>query len=261
MVKIRFGPGGLGAVKDAVKNLEMFHSLGIRACEIEFTYGPYIKPSETLEIKKAAEEFDIKLSIHAHYWINLNSEDKQKVEASKKRILTCCKIGEMLGAYQVVFHPGYYGKTSKQETYENIKNAILEIQKEIKKNKWKIKISAETTGKVNVFGSVEEILRLVKETGIDFTIDFAHLLARSNGTMSYKEMVENFKEFKKLHCHFSGIVYGEKGEKHHKLTPEKDLEELLKLLKKTNKEIVIINESPDPLGDSVKSLKIWANLS
>jgi deoxyribonuclease IV len=260
MAKIRFGPGGLGGVKEAVSNLEKFSSLGIRACEIEFTYGPYIKKNETEEIRKASEKLDIKLSIHAHYWINLNSEDGKKIEASKKRILKCCEIGELLGAYQVVFHPGYYGKKSKEETYENIKKAILEIQEEIKKNKWKIKISAETTGKVNVFGSIEEILKLVKETGIDFTVDFAHLLARSKGEMSYKEMVEKFKGFKKLHCHFSGIVYGDKGEKHHKITPNKDLKELLNELKKTNQEIVIINESPTPLEDSVRSLKFWESL-
>ena len=256
MAKIKFGPGGLGPVKDAVKNLEKFHKLGLQACEIEFTYSIYIKEKDALEIKKAAEKFGIKLSIHSHYWINLNSEDKSKIDASKKRILDCCSIGEKLGVYQVVFHPGYYGKKSKEETYETIKEAILDIQKEIKNNKWKIQISAETTGKVNVFGSIDEIFQLVKDTGISFTVDFAHLLARSNGKMSYKEMVEKFKDFKSLHCHFSGIVYGEKGEKHHVITPEKDLKELLSLLKKTGQEVVIINESPDPVGDSVKGLRI-----
>ncbi len=261
MSKIRFGPGGLGPVKNAVENLKKFNELGIEACEIEFTYGPYIKEQETEEIRKAAEKYNIKLSIHAHYWINLNSADKEKIEASKKRILDCCKIGEFLGAYQVVFHPGYYGKMSKIETYENIKKSILEIQEEIRKNKWKIKISAETTGKVNVFGSIEEILALREDTGIDFTVDFAHLLARNKGEMSYGEMVKKFKDFKKLHCHFSGIVYGEKGEKHHKITPESDLKELLLELKKTNQEIVMINESPSPLEDSVRALEIWKKLN
>lgn len=256
--KILFGPAGLGGVKEAVANLKHFSELGIRACEIAFTYGPYIKTDEDAEIiRKAAERYGIKLSIHAHYWINLNSEDPKKVEMSKKRIISCCKIGEKLGAYQVVFHPGYYGKLGKEETYENIKEAVLDIQKEIKNNKWNIRISAETTGKVNVFGSIDETLKLCKETGIDFTLDFAHLLARSNGKMSYKEMVDKFREFKKLHCHFSGIVYGEKGEKHHIVTPEKDLKELISLLKNTGQEIVIINESPEPLKDSVRGLSVY----
>ncbi len=260
MAKIRFGPGGLGPAKYAIENLKRFHKQGLRACEIEFTHGIYIKEEQCKEIWKAAKKLDIKLSIHSQYWINLNSKDKKKIEASKKRILDCCKIGELLGAYQVVFHPGYYGKKSKEESYETIKNAILEIQKKIKKQGWKIKLSAETTGKINVFGSVEEILNLVGETSCDFTIDFAHLFARNQGKLSYEYFIEKLKLFKKLHCHFSGIEFGEKGEKRHKLTKEKYWRELLEALKKTNHELVIINESPDPVGDAVLGLRVWESL-
>lgn len=256
---IRFGPAGLGGVKEAISNLENYAKLGLKSCEIAFTYGIYIKESDAIEIGKVAKRLDIKLSIHAPYWINLNSEEKIKIEQSKKRILDCCKIGEVLGAYLIIFHPGYYGKMGKDETYENIKNQILEIRKEIKKNKWKINIAAETTGKINVFGDIDEILRLAKETGCSFCIDFAHLFARTQGKMSYKEMYEKFKHFESLHCHFSGIEFGEKGERNHKLTPISELKKLLLVLPK-NKDIVIINESPDPAGDSLIGLKLWKNL-
>jgi len=256
MNKVKFGPAGLGSVKDAIKNLEEMHKLGITACEISFTYGPYIKEEECKKIKETAEKFNIQLSIHAQYWINLNSEEPKKIEMSKKRILACCKIGELLGVKYVVFHPGYYGKGSKEKAFENIKKNVLDILKEIEKNKWKIKIAVETMGKVNVFGSIEEIKKLVKETGCEFCLDFAHLLARNNGKMTYEEMVKEFKEFKIWNCHFSGIVYGDKGEKHHKVTPKEELKKLLKTLPK-NKEITIINESPEPLKDSVEALKIW----
>ena len=253
---IKFGPAGLGGVKEAVANLEEFHKLGIKACEIAFTYEVYIKNQKDIKaIKEAAKKFGIELSIHSQYWVNLNSEDKDKLEKSKKRILDCCETGELLGAKLVVFHPGYYGKKPKQEAYENIKNAILEMQNEIKKKEWKIKIAVETMGKVNVFGSIEEIKKLIKETGCSFCLDFAHLLARSNGKMSYKEMAEEFKEFDSWHCHFSGIVYGEKGEKNHKITPKEELEKLIKALPK-NKNITIINESPTPVEDSVMGVKI-----
>ena len=261
-MSIRFGPGGLGGAREAVGNLEEFHRLGIGACEIEFTYGVYINESDAPAIKKAAEKLGIKLSIHAHYWINLNSEDKQKIEDSKTRILDCCKIGHLLGVENIVFHPGFYGKKEKEESYNIIKAGILELEEEIKRNKWKVRLCPETTGKLNVFGSVEEIKRLIKDTKCAFTIDFAHLLARSNGKMSYSEMFEDFKEFKDFHCHFSGIAYGDKGEKNHILTSNGEIEKLLKVLKEHDKgrEFVIINESPDPVGDSVKSLKVWEEM-
>jgi deoxyribonuclease IV len=252
---ISFGTAGLGPVKQAISNLEEYHKLGLKACEIAFTYGIYIKEKEdAIAIGKKAEELRIKLSIHAPYWINLNSLDKKKVEESKKRILDCCKIGTLMKAYRIVFHAGFYSKMTKEETYENIKKQILEMQKTIKKEKYTPKLAPEIMGKVNVFGSIEEIGKLVKETGCSFCIDFAHILARYK-SYSFKETESEFKNEKEWHVHFSGIEYGEKGEKNHKKTPEKELKILLSNLPK-NKKIVLINESPFPVEDSVKSLEI-----
>lgn len=177
LMGIIFGPAGLGPVKDAERVLEMLHSKGIRACEIAFTYSVYIKKDEAERIGRKARELGISLSIHAPYYVNLNSDEASKRLATKKRIVDCCEIGEILGAKTVVFHPGYYGK-NRDEAYENIKKGVLDILDVVKKNKWKIKIAPETMGKVNVFGSVEEISALVRDTGCSFCIDFAHILAR-----------------------------------------------------------------------------------
>lgn len=251
---IKFGPAGLGGINEAISNLERFHKLGLKACEIAFTYGAYIKNKEDAEkIGKKAKELDIKLSIHAHYWINLNSKEKKKIEESKQRILDCCKVGEWLGAYVVVFHPGFYAGMDKEETYQNIKKAIIEMQEMRKKNKWKPELAPETTGKVNVFGSIEEIARLVKETKCSFCIDFAHIEAREK-KVNWSRIKELFPE-KHWHCHFSGIEYSEKGERNHKKTSKENWKNLLKELPK-DKEIVIINESPFNVEDSVEGLKL-----
>ncbi len=250
---IRLGPAGLGGVKEAAGNLQQYHKLGLSACEIAFTYSIYIKPEQTKSISQAADKNKIKLSIHAPYWINLNSAEKNKAEDSKKRILECCRIAHLLKANLVVFHPGYYGKSSKEETFANIKKAIKEMQKEIKKNKWKVRLAPETTGRLNVFGSIEEILELVKQTRCFFTLDLAHIKAREQGKISYREIFTKFSSFKNLHCHFSGISYGKKGEKHHQTTPDSEIKQLSESLPK-NKDITIINESPNPVKDSVTLL-------
>lgn len=253
---IKFGPVGLGSVKDAISTLEKYNELGLEACEVAFNYSVYIKKKEdAIAIGKRARELGIKLSIHAHYWINLNSKEEIKNEESKKRILDCCRTGELLGAYRVVFHPGYYLDMNKEEAYQNIKRRILEMQEEIKKEGYKIKLAPETSGKINVFGSVEEIKKLVDETGCSFCIDFAHVLARYK---SYR-LRETFSEFaneKEFHIHFSGIEYGEKGEKYHKKTLEEEWEKLISELPR-GKKIVIINESPTPIEDAVAGMKIF----
>ncbi len=253
--EIRFGPAGLGGVDACEDRLEFYSKKRLRACEIAFTYGVYIKNKEdAIRIGKKAKELDIRLSIHAPYWINLNSKEKKKIEESKKRILDCCKVGNWLGAYLVVFHPGYYSKMDKEETYQNIKKAVLEIKEEIKKNKWKINIAAETTGKINVFGSLDEIKRLVKETGCSFTIDFAHILAREK-IVDYEKIKKLFEKYQSWHCHFSGIEYGEKGERKHKRTGKENWKKLLENLPK-DKEIIIINESPYDIEDSMEGLSL-----
>jgi len=256
-MEIRFGPAGLGPVKTAEKVLEEYHKKGLRACEIAFTYSIYIKSKVDAErIGKKAKELDITLSIHAPYWVNLNSAEKEKREATEKRILDCCEVGEWLGAEVVVFHPGYYGE-DRVKAYEQIREGVKSIVDKVKKNGWKIKVAPETMGKINVFGSIEEIAGLVRETGCSFCIDFAHILAR-NKKVDYAKVNELFKD-KKWHVHFSGIEYGEKGEKHHLKTPKEAWEELLKHIPK-DKEVVIINESPEMVEDSIEGLGIWKGL-
>lgn len=252
-MKIKFGPAGIGGMKETTRILQMYHKLKLKIAEIPFTYQVWIKKKDAELIKKEAKKNGVELSIHAPYWINLNSLEQEKIKKSKERILKCCEVAHWLNCKKVVFHCGYYGRMKSEETFQNIKSAILDMKEIIKKNNWDVTLCPEIIGKKNVFGSIEEISRLVKETGCGFCIDFAHVLARYN---SYEmgRLKEYFPQ-KKWHCHFSGIEYGEKGEKYHKKTPEKEIKKLISILPK-NKEITIINESPAPIEDSVLCLKI-----
>lgn len=252
-MSIRFGPAGLGSIVKSVETLKTLHKEGLRACEIAFVHGPYIKKDEDARmIGNAARKLDIRLSIHAPYYVNLGSDDEVKREASIKRILDCCRIGELLGAATVVFHPGYYG-TDRVKAQKAILSSVREMQNVKEKYGWKVKLAPETMGKVNVFGSIEEVSQLVGETQCGFCIDFAHILARDK-SVNYAKVNELFPG-KEWHVHFSGIVYGEKGEKHHKPTEKKEWRELLENLPK-DREITIINESPECVSDSIEGLKI-----
>jgi len=87
---IKLGPAGIGGMKEVARVLEEYHKKGITVAEIPFTYKIWMTNKEAEEVGKIAKKFDIDLSIHAPYFINLNSAEKIKQEQSKKRILDCC---------------------------------------------------------------------------------------------------------------------------------------------------------------------------
>lgn len=244
------GPAGTGG-KDP-ENLVKLKEEGFSAVEVAFTYGIWMSNADAKKYFEVNKKLGLKLSIHAPYYINLNSKEKNKIEASKKRIITCCERAYYMGANKVIFHPGYFGGMDKEEAFDNIKKAMLDLMKQVKK--FKVKLCPETTGKLNVFGSVDEIARLKKETGCSFCIDFSHVLAREK-KLDFNYIFKKLKG-KNIHCHFSGIEYGEKGEKKHIITPVDFIKKVIDEIKKRKLNAVLINESPDPVGDCKKTLKV-----
>jgi len=259
MVKISFGPGGTAGL-GYDQGLDYAKKLGLTAMECEFTYGVSMKNDEAKRIGKLAKQLGIALSIHAPYYINLSSDEKQKVLASKKRILQSCERGHHLNAKHIVFHAGFYQKKDPEEVFQTIKKEILDLQKTIKQKKWNVILSPETTGKPSQFGSLDELLRLKKETGCHLTVDFAHLKARNNGIIDYGEVMKKLKPLNHIHAHFSGIEWTPKGERRHLITENKYIKELIQYIIKYNLDVTIINESPDPFGDSTKTKKIIGSL-
>ena len=254
---IKFGTAGMGPVKDVEETFKKYKEIGLSVAEIPFTYGVFIKDKKVAEhVGEVARKYGITLSIHAPYWINLNSAEKEKVGASRQRIIKCLEVGTWLGAKVVVFHPGYYGKMEKEKTYENIVEQIKKIQDVRKEKKYTPKLAPETTGKVNVFGSPEEIKKLVDDTGCSFCIDFAHVLARYKD-YRFDDLKKLFAKERTWHLHFSGIEYGEKGEKKHKKTEKADWGKLLNSLPKS-KDITIINEAPTPFVDAVEGFRLYS---
>jgi deoxyribonuclease IV len=269
MGSIKIGPSGLGGAEESEEILKEYNKKGFGNCEVAFTHSIYMNKKQGEKIGKVAKEEKVNLSIHAPYFINLNSEEKAKVHASMQRILKCCEIGHALGAKSIVFHSGFYGKEFakaktpeekkrvEEETFQNIKKRILEMMEIIKEKKWNVKLCPETIGKINVFGSVEEISRLVKETGCSFCIDFAHILARDK-KVDYEKIEKLFPQ-KEWHCHFSGIEYGEKGERNHISLKKEQWRELFENLPK-DKDITIVCESPDRIRDCSDGLEVLKNI-
>jgi len=250
---IKVGPAGIGS---GTENIPKLKELGMSIAEVEFVHSIYMDNNKAKLLNPIAKKNKVQLSVHAPYYINLNSIEKPKVHASKKRILDSCERGHHLGANYIVFHAGFVGKMTREETFDNIKEQLLDLQKTIKEKKWKVKLAPETTGKISVFGDLDETLKLARQTKTKFCIDFSHLKARAQGKIDYEDVIKKIKNKGHIHAHFSGIEFTDKGEKRHIMTPKKEATELLTLLKKHKLDISIINESPDPWKDALMMNKI-----
>ena len=253
---VRFGQAGSSGLGN-FEGIKHSKELELAAMECAFTYGVKMSNSLARQCGKLAKELDIKLSVHAPYYINLTSKEKAKITASKKRILMSCERAHHLGAKYVVFHAAYYQKQSQEECYEKVAEQIKEMNAVIKKSKWNLKLAPETTGKASQFGDLNELLKLKKETGCHLCVDFAHIYSRNLGKIDYNEVFKKLKSLNHIHSHFSGIEYGQKGERHHKPIEKKFFAPLAKAIKRHKpKSITIITESPNPYGDAVK-IKKW----
>jgi deoxyribonuclease-4 len=271
---IDFGPAGTPASAvphTIVSGMQRIKDLGLDCNELEFTYAVTLNEKAAEEVRQLTEKLGIKLSVHAPYFINLNSVEKKKVEASKKRILHSAAIGQVAGARVVCFHPGFYGKDSKEKAFENVRHALSELVDEFKKRDLGIKIGLETTGKHSQFGSLEEILELSKLKNVVPYIDFSHLHARCNGCLKKKDdFIEIIKKARKadpelfdcLFMHVSGINYSVKGERNHLNLRESDFnyKALLEALHEMNVKGNIISESPNLEEDALLMKKYYFGL-
>lgn len=247
-----------------MEGIKKVRELGLNAMELEFVRSINISENKAPEVKKVSKEYGVLLTCHGQYYINLNSKDEAKVQASVERILKAAKIAYLSGAWSLTFHAAYYMNDEPQVVYERIKNHLKHIVKELEDQGIEIWIRPETTGKPTQFGTLQELIKLSQEVEYVLpTIDFAHLHAREGGGYnSYEEFVDVLAKLEEglgrlvlnnMHIHVSGIEYGPKGETRHVNLKESDFnyKDLLKALRDFKVKGVIICESPNLEEDAM----------
>jgi len=250
---IRIGPAGSHG-RGNLAGLREARRLGLDCMEIEFTYGVRMPPAAAEEVGRLADRLGIRLSVHAPYYINLASDEPAKVAASHTRILDSCHRAHLMGARNVTFHAGFYQGKSSDRTYGLIRDQLAALQRAIRRNRWQVVLCPEITGKSSQFGSLEEILRLMADTGCGLTVDFAHLYARLQGEIDYDALQRDLP--KSFHAHFSGIEFGAKGEKRHIRARPAQFRPLAQSLLRHGKLVTLVCESPAPFRDAVMMKRI-----
>ncbi|RLE19493.1 MAG: hypothetical protein DRJ08_00515 [Acidobacteria bacterium] len=260
---LRFGTAGIpNGVKSYEKGIELLKKRGLDSLEVEFVYGVRMSDSRAKEVGQLAREQGITLTCHGPYYINLNAAEPEKLEASIRRVKRTIQAGRAMGAFSVTFHAGFYLKQAPKQVLAVIRDRISEIMADERKAGTP-QVAPETTGKPSQFGSLSELLQVVKgQENMSVCIDFAHLHARSIGRYNSAKETEfvlgkvvqalGREALSHMHFHMAGIVYGPKGEKHHVNLEESDLNypEILQVLRSWNVGGVVTCESPNLQDDA-----------
>lgn len=264
--RLRFGPAGIpnsysGPAEGAIAFVK---ELGLDAMELEFVRNIWLKPEKAEVFKELSRKHDVVLTAHAPYYINLNSRDPKKVEASIWRILKSADVLYKAGGFSVVFHPAFYHDDRPEAVTEKMRKMFKRIENDLKERGIDVWVRPELMGKRSQWGDLRELLDAT--AGFDLiepAIDFAHLHARYvgryNSAEEWREVLSLYEDvlgsdaLKRMHIHISGINYGKNGEKNHVNLRESDLkfEDLLKVLKEFNVRGVVISESPNLEEDAL----------
>ena len=224
--------------------------------EIEWVQNVPRNPERMAEIRKTAETLGMTLTVHAPYFVNLNSPDKAKLAASIRRVTDALAMAELCGAVSVCVHPAFNLGQPPEHVFDNVRRATELILKDKRLLFPSVNLAYETMGKPTQFGTLEEVLRLSKEFDIYPCVDSAHMHARENGawnsTEEWNAMFDLYRKYlgekslKHVHMHYSGINYTVKGERNHLPLQKSDAKwkDFLKVLKKRKIEGVLVCESP-----------------
>lgn len=260
-------PGGsIGAIQTLA-------SLGLYAFELGWVQSVRVSEETCLAIKKEAGTNQVNLSVHAPYFINLNSTEDEWPK-SRKRLMDAAFFGNLAGATDIIFHPGSYFSTSPSDVLRTAIPRLADCVKELRTQNNPVILRPETMGKSALLGSFEDVLELSKSIeGVLPCLDFAHLHARpGNGSVNsvpeWKSMLEIFQKtlgnnsLHALHIHLSGIEYSEKGERNHLPLRESDLNlsELFSVLKSASCRGRILCESPIMEEDAIYMKDLWNSI-
>ena len=270
-----FGTGGIPRSTkgtSSISGIERIRELSLDCMELEFVQGVRMGEEGARNVLEASLKENVALSVHAPYYVNLNSYDEEKLKASVERIYQAARIGSLCGAQSIVFHAAFYQKSSKQDTYKKVSEALEELTSRLRDEGIRTALRPETMGKPTQFGTLDEVLALSAEIeGVMPCLDFCHMHAREGKENSYSEFTDILSRVEEIlgkegisnmHMHVAGVEYGRNGEKKHLNLRDSDFNypELIKVLKEFKTGGRIILESPVLEQDALMLRRIYTEI-
>lgn len=274
---IRFGPSGNSkgfyesGLKSTVDAAKWVRGQGLSAFEYSFGRGINMTDPTAAAIGKTMAEYDVQISVHAPYYINLANPEEEMAQKSYSYILNSLRKVKVMGGKRCVIHAGTQSKMEREEAVALIAKR-LEIVLAMIENEGldDMILCPETMGKFRQIGTVEEIVELCKiHPMLIPCLDFGHINSYTQGALKtaddYRKVIDyvykHLGEEKagNIHIHFSKIRYGAAGEINHldftdtQYGPEFD--GLAVVLKEYNMTPVVICESAEIMAEDALIMK------
>ena len=228
-----FGPAGCAesfyemGYKGSLQVPEYIEKIGLDCFEYQCGRGVNVGEEKAREFGRLAAEKNIKISLHAPYYISMSSVEEEKRLNSVNYILSSAKAVDFMGGNRIIVHTGSCGKLPREEALRLAIDTMKLSLKALDENGLgHIHICPETMGKINQLGDLNEVMSLCElDERLIPCIDFGHLNARTLGQVNSKEAFlyivdeigNRLGEYrqKHFHSHFSKIEYTTGGEKKH----------------------------------------------
>jgi deoxyribonuclease-4 len=203
---------------------QWLHEIGLDALEIQCTYGIRMPDERVKAFHEQSKRYDIALSIHGPYYINIGSSHDAGISRSEDELTKAVELAKRLGSTRVIFHPGGISD-SRRDALDRAKAFLARFEKQ--HDCGDVRLFPETAGKVGQLGSLDDILALCESCSIAYPcLDLAHLHARTHGSLRTKVDFENVISsveahlgsgaLKYLHVHLYPVAWGDGGEIGHK---------------------------------------------
>lgn len=230
---IKFGTAGNPEIfyeqggKSSMDMPKWLKSIGLDAYEYQCGRGIKISDEAAHILGERAKKYNIALSVHAPYFMNISSVEPQKIDNAINYILNTGAVAHNMQAKRIVVHMGSAKDITRRHAMEITKDTISRTLFELKNAHLDdVTICLETMGKLNQMGTIEEVMEIcATDERLLPTVDFGHLNARSQGGLSTEDDFERILKYmeKKIgrirassfHAHFSKIEYTKAGEKKH----------------------------------------------
>jgi len=277
-----FGPAGnsdsflKAGFKSTIDAPQFLSKMGLDSYEYQCGKGVKTGKESAEKFGIRAKEFDIRLSVHAPYYISLSSVEEEKRNNSINYIMQTARLADYMGATKIIIHSGSCSKISREEALSLAKETIIKArQKAVEEGFSHIIFCPETMGKINQLGNLAEVMELCKcDESFVPCIDFGHLNARTGGVISDKKAFEDIlntmenelgkDRLNTFHSHFSKIEFTKHGGEVKHLTFEDliygpNFEPLMELVAKKNLSPTFICESSGTQAEDALTMKKYYN--